>query len=202
VLTALVISEPIIVLRVDPWLLKLRKSLKASRSLTKIQFNRLGLTNKNAEELLFVLKANQSIINVDLRYNRIDTLPEGYAFLTHLRRLYLQHNPILHFPPKYILRSQDRLFQYFADFRAGSSKLTRMQLLFLGDGGAGKTFLKSGLKVLLQKSPVRKGSISTEEKKQSSSLMQRSIARVGRIYSFTLFGVIVHMVSLSHLHQI
>jgi len=104
----------------DKGLRILCEGLKRNQSITilKLVFN--DFSDEGAKDLCYVLELNHSITHIDLRFNKIVNLPEGFAFLTHIKYLYLTDNRNLHFPPLDVVNNgQKALFKFFADYRYG-----------------------------------------------------------------------------------
>jgi len=166
----------------DKGMRMLCQGLLKNHSITKITLscNRIG--DAGARELCSVLEVNHTITDISLSSNVIVVLPEAFAFLIHIKKLLLANNSHLQFPPYHIANDDDpaKLLEFFADFRAGSVKLKRLQVVFLGNGGAGKTTLKAELKKVLQQTHSSEENSSKEEIKCSSPVLQRAIERVGK----------------------
>jgi len=156
------------------------KGLRGNHSITKISLTWQGISDEGAKELCSLLEMNHTITDIDLSYNNIIVLPQTFAFLTHLKKLYLDDNSNLRSPPRHVASNQAALFAYFADIRRGSVKLKRLQLVLLGNGGAGKTTLKCALKKVLHESHSSEASTSSEERKCSSTVLERAIERIGK----------------------
>jgi len=156
------------------------KGLRGNHSITKISLPFQGISDEGAKELCSLLEMNHTITEVDLSNNDIIVLPQTFAFLTHLKKLKLFGNSNLRSPPPHVASNQAALFAYFADIRAGSVKLKRLQLVLLGNGGAGKTTLKCALKKVLHQLHSSEASTSSEERKCSSTVLERAIERIGK----------------------
>jgi len=99
------------------------EGLKANNSITNINLQGNKISDKGgAEDLFSLLEVNHCIVHINLRNNRFISLPEGFAFLTHVKTLNLLDN-CLRSPPQHVATNQAKLFQFFADYRYGPMKL-------------------------------------------------------------------------------
>jgi len=94
------------------------EGLKHNRSITSICLSWHNIGDEGAAYLLSVLEVNHTIVIVDLSFNRIVNLPEGFAFLTHIKEICLDQNPHLRFPPPSCVESHEKLEAFFAGFRS------------------------------------------------------------------------------------
>jgi len=100
----------------------LSKGLLHNHSITKINLSGNGIVDEGAKDLCSVLEVNHTIIDINLSQNGIVYLPEAFAFLTHIKKLYLHGNDNMLFPPQHVIpnfRNDNgtALFKFFADFR-------------------------------------------------------------------------------------
>jgi len=100
------------------------EGLKRHHSITNINLADNDISDEGANDLCSLLEANHSIIHINLRCNDIVLLPEGFAFLTHIKTLDLSGNSNLRFPPPHLVIYSNcgEVFQFFADFRCGPMK--------------------------------------------------------------------------------
>jgi len=104
----------------DKGLRILCEGLKYNQSITILELIINDVSDEGAKDLCSVLELNHSITHINLRENKIVNLPEGFAFLTHIKYLDLFGNHNLHFPPRDVVeKGQKALFKFFADFRYG-----------------------------------------------------------------------------------
>jgi len=102
---------------------RLCDGLRGNHSITKIDLSNNGISNEGSKDLCSLLEVNHSITSVDLGYNDITSLPQDFAFLTHINSLSLYGNTNLLFPPQHVTNEyQIGLFEFFADFRYGRMK--------------------------------------------------------------------------------
>jgi len=104
----------------DKGLRILCEGLKYNQSIAILELKLNDISDEGAKDLCSVLELNHSITDINLSDNQIVNLPEGFAFLTHIKFLYLTANYGLHFPPRDVVqKGQKALFKFFADFRYG-----------------------------------------------------------------------------------
>jgi len=98
------------------------EGLKGNNSITKIGLNFNGISDEGAKVLFSVLEVNHSINRIYLRSNSIEALPEGVAFLTHIKIIDIRDNYPIRFPPHHVTYDQTKLHEFFADYRYGPMK--------------------------------------------------------------------------------
>jgi len=72
------------------------EGLKRNRSITTLELDGNHISDEGAKDLCSLLEVNHTITNINLSENRIVKLPEGFAFLTHIKYLDLTGNSNLH----------------------------------------------------------------------------------------------------------
>jgi len=112
----------------------LSKALLQNHTITIIDFSDQKICDEGAKALCSVLEVNHTITDINLGGNEIMYLPKSYAFLTHIKKLYLRGNWNMRFPPAHVqlddndispklgmkgrlITHQERLSKFFANFR-------------------------------------------------------------------------------------
>jgi len=98
------------------------EGLKRNRTITTLKLYDNHISDEGAKDLCSLCEVNHTIITIDLSANRILKLPDGFVFLTHIKRLDLTGNPNLQFPPRRVVGDEAKQNAFFADFRCGRLK--------------------------------------------------------------------------------
>jgi small GTP-binding protein len=123
-------------------------SLQALTNLTWLYLTSNRLTD---------ISSLQTLINLtwlDLRYNSLRKLPEWILVFNlemkwidgGIRGIYLQGNPFEFPPPEIIKQGNTAIRAYFESLKEKQRPLNELKVLFVGDGGAGKTSLSKVLR--------------------------------------------------------
>ena len=144
--------------------------LKELKNLTQLNLSNNSLTDisvlkelKNLTQLdlwdnqltdISVLKELKNLARLDLRTNRIKILPEWLLEFNlpikweseYQREIYLEGNPLEQPPPEIIKQGNVAIKAYFDSLKEPQRPLNELKVLFVGDGGAGKTSLSKVLR--------------------------------------------------------
>ncbi|EGD75156.1 hypothetical protein PTSG_06810 [Salpingoeca rosetta] len=97
----------------------------------------------------------QNLQSLDLDSCGITVLTTDFLHTEHIPNIRFGFDPIAYPPPSIITFGRPAIYAYLRDVQRGHELLTRSRLVFIGDGGVGKTTLKTALLMLHNKSKHR-----------------------------------------------
>ncbi|EGD74589.1 hypothetical protein PTSG_05954 [Salpingoeca rosetta] len=108
--------------------------------------NRIG--TEGVRVLAPVVGSMDSLQELDLTNNGITHLGPEFLATTNIYQIGFEGNPLVCPPAHIVVHSRAMTYAYLRAVSQGSELLTRSRLVFIGDGGVGKTTLKTALLML------------------------------------------------------